>query len=300
MREGLRRCCEEHGFFAISGHGLQELVIKKALDVSKEFFNLPLDEKKCYFKMDSDHGMHRGYEERQFELSSGFVESALPDANEVFMIGKDIAYSDACEIAKLEGACLEKIYMENVWPKCLPQMRQTMNILYESMYNLSFRLYNLLQYTLDIELPKFSKISSELTVSYYPRVKEHVGKNQWRIAAHEDHDMFTILIPCREEGKLEDPHERGGLELLYKNEWHRVLYANSDLIINCGHTVRYISKDKYKSALHRIPMPRSSKSYDNSRCSLAYNTYAEYEYHQHSQKELQRLKEKGGSAYLEM
>lgn len=298
MKEDLRKCCEEHGFFAISGHMIQELIIKKALDVSKEFFSLPLNEKKRYSSMDSDGLMQRGYQERQFELTSGFAEEyAIPDLNEVFMIGKDIAYSDACKIAKLEGTVLEKIYMENIWPKSLPRMKQTMNILYESIYNLSLRLYDLLQYAFDIDLPKLSKVSSELTLAYYPRVTEYSGENQWRIAAHEDHNMFTILIPCKEEGKLEDSYERGGLELLYKNEWHRVLYRNSDLVVNCGHTLRCLSKDLYKSALHRIPMPKPSKLYDNSRYSIAYNAYAEYEYHQHSQKELQRLHEKGRSVY---
>jgi isopenicillin N synthase-like dioxygenase len=294
IKENLKKCCEEHGFFTISDYGIRELLIKEALGISKDFFDLPLQQKKQCFKINS-FGIDRGYQERQFEVMSGFAESAIPDANELFMLGKDLSYSDSCKIAQLESVCLEEIYLENIFPNSLPQMRKILNTLYECMYNLSLRLHSLLQYALDIKLPELSKISSELGLSYYPKITNHIKENQWRIGAHEDHDMFTILLPCREEGKIEDPHGRGGLELLYKNEYHRVLYKNSDLIINCGHTLRHISGDKYKSALHRIPMPKPSKLHDNTRYSISYNAYAIFKYHQHSLRELQRLINKGNS-----
>jgi len=37
----LRKCCKEHGFFAISVHGVSNRIKEDAVDITRKFLNFP-------------------------------------------------------------------------------------------------------------------------------------------------------------------------------------------------------------------------------------------------------------------
>ena len=58
-----------------------------------------------------------------------------------------------------------------------------------------------MEYVFDFKVPKCSEVSSHFYMNYYPRIEHEMPENQWWISQHEDHDLFTILLPEPQEGK---------------------------------------------------------------------------------------------------
>ncbi|GLJ42601.1 hypothetical protein SUGI_0883000 [Cryptomeria japonica] len=48
----IRRACEEDGFFQIMNHGMPEIVMKSMMDIAKEFFEMPVEDRVCLYSED--------------------------------------------------------------------------------------------------------------------------------------------------------------------------------------------------------------------------------------------------------
>jgi isopenicillin N synthase-like dioxygenase len=151
----------------------------------------------------------------------------------------------------------------------------------------------MMSYIFDFKIPKYSEVSSHLYLNYYPRIEHEMPENQWWIAQHEDHDLFTILLPEPREGKRQTQGV-GGLEILHGDHgWCRAIYDMSLFLVNCGSTLREVSKGKCKSSFHRVSMPEPSLEYDNSRISLGFFCFAEYEANKSTVARYENLQSKG-------
>ncbi|XP_059066720.1 protein DMR6-LIKE OXYGENASE 1 [Cryptomeria japonica] len=48
----IRRACDEDGFFQIINHGVPETVMKSMMDIAREFFEMPVEERVCLYSED--------------------------------------------------------------------------------------------------------------------------------------------------------------------------------------------------------------------------------------------------------
>jgi isopenicillin N synthase-like dioxygenase len=81
MAEALHRACTEHGFFYVSGHGVDAMLMKRLEELSRQFFALP-EEQKMRISMALGGKPWRGYFPVGGELTSG-----IPDLKEGIYFG---------------------------------------------------------------------------------------------------------------------------------------------------------------------------------------------------------------------
>ena len=289
----LKKCCREHGFFGLSGHGVPKDLIAEAIAVSKEFFALPkavklktIQNKTPLFTM-----QQRGYLEKEFIGSNPRVPDAPPDIGEIFTLGKDLNQS---QIDQLEPVVRNEDYADNVYPSNIPKMQPIMQTYYEVLESLSHRVHALLQSALEFKIPKYAEDSSVIFINYYPPITKSKSANQWRLSEHSDSNMFTILLPDPQEGKPQDKCNRGGLEIFDKDRrWYRALYDPDCFIINCGNPLEMLADDgSCRSSFHRVSTPEPSTDYDNSRLSIAYFCNAHHDAHAASNAAYEKLHKK--------
>ena len=90
----LGQACETHGFFYITGHGIDPDLIDAVFAASRAFFDLPEARKNALDKRHSP--CNRGYEPlRAQTLEAG----APPDLKESFYIGAEVPADDARVLA---------------------------------------------------------------------------------------------------------------------------------------------------------------------------------------------------------
>lgn len=297
ITQKLKKACESSGFFLLSGHGISDEVIQEMYDISYQFFKLPTAVKeRC---MRGYLGFNRGYVAKQFESKNAFSEGAPLDLNEVFMMGRELSEDHLDCLSKLSEVDLDQEFLENIWPKEFPNMKLIYHKYFEFMFFLSIRINSLIKYTFKdspFTIPNLSEASPEMTISYYPSVNKIPEEGQLRISPHEDHCMFTILLPPKKEGKTDDIEGLGGLELLCEdNQWRRAVYYKpyTVFVVNCAHTLRFISNVQIASSIHRVSTPVPKNEIDNTRLTFAYNATAVWAHHRHTREEINSLHKKG-------
>src|SRR3954447_18515567 len=89
------RACEEIGFFTVVGHGVDPGLVARTYDLSRDFFDLPMDEKQRIKRPAPEQ--NRGYNAiGQETLSYSIGEAAPPDFKEFLSIGPvDVPEGDA-------------------------------------------------------------------------------------------------------------------------------------------------------------------------------------------------------------
>jgi len=108
--------CRDIGFLVIAGHRVPPDLIAAVDDVSREFFDLPLDEKMKVVRPAPD--VTRGYIPMEGEsVARSRGEYAPGDLNESFMIGP----VDAAETAYFHGPAAGKHFT----PRLRPERRRT-------------------------------------------------------------------------------------------------------------------------------------------------------------------------------
>lgn len=284
----LNSCCESHGFFCLSGHGIQQHILDEALEICKNFFQLPSEEKiKAIPTKKHAHTMQeRGYTEKEFYGTNPIHQDAPLDFHEAFIVGRDILDE---HIKNLSAEEKKYEYAPNIWPPALPEMKGKMGAYYEEIYHVATQLHGFMKYFCRFDVPDHSKSSHLLRLNYYPQVKKSCSEKQWRISEHADCCLFTILLPDSKDAEVKDVHF-SGLEVFVNGQgWYRVVYKPGCLVVNCGDTLEMTTNGFCKSSFHRVPMPKPSNKVDNSRISLAYFFHAEYDINKKSVESYEKL-----------
>ena len=91
----MEQACREIGFFAIQNHGVNKTVIDNLWKASREFFDLPLDQK-LQSKTTNEAQYPYGYERsetlvagKSLDTGDTTTTTALPDLKETFSLGPD-------------------------------------------------------------------------------------------------------------------------------------------------------------------------------------------------------------------
>jgi isopenicillin N synthase-like dioxygenase len=211
----VEKACREIGFFAITGHGVDEIIITNALEASKNFFNLPsdvklkhkTDDEKVYpYGYENNEKLQRGKEiendqagyqqhERHVEHSSVAVDS-VADRKETFSIGPNNPASGMPSRRFLDTEETASF-----------DFKSALEEYYATMEKLSLLLLRILALGLQLEQDWFDSrmdhhCSALRILNYYPIINQtnatvvtncnNTGP-MIRASAHTDYGALTIL-----------------------------------------------------------------------------------------------------------
>jgi isopenicillin N synthase-like dioxygenase len=262
-REVARRvgqACEEIGFFAIVGHGVDRALVQRMYDVSKAFFDLPLEEKQKARRPRPEQS--RGYIGVGDEHLAYGIGQSTTDLKELFAIGPvDVPQEDyyTCPAAYPSFA-------PNIWPERPPALRAIFTEYYRVMERLAASLMRVLALALDLPedffRDKTDRHISGIRVVNYPEQSEAPAAGQLRAGAHSDYGALTIL---RAE------NAPGGLQVFNRlGQWVDVEPEDDAFVINLGDLMMHWTNDRWISTLHRVMNPPRHRALGSRRQSIVF------------------------------
>jgi isopenicillin N synthase-like dioxygenase len=222
-----------YGFAGIANHGVTDEIVKQSFDVINRFFQLNESFKKTY--QQKGLGGARGYTPFMVEKAK---DSNNPDLKEFWHVGRE-----------LEANIDYPVGMHpNIWPKEIPEFKETMLNLYQALDNLGKQLLQSIAIFLGLDQFYFDdKVNignSILRPIHYPAI-ESAG-NSVRSAQHEDINVITLLVGSQQPG----------LEVLSKQgNWIPVTSKTGVIVCNIGDMLQRLTNNKLKSTTHRVINP---------------------------------------------
>ena len=238
--------CMNLGFFSVKDHEVDISLIERALHLSKNFFQKPLQKKMNYY-IDGGAGQ-RGYTPFGVETAKN---AHHPDQKEFWHHGRsnwDKEY--------------ENTMPENLVVHELTGFNESLNELYDQLEKLGCKILSLISLGLDLEedwfKDKINQGNSILRLIHYPKIE----KNNMGIRAeeHEDINLVTFLLGTKQKG----------LEILNNDrKWMPLAASPETIICNVGDMLERLTNDKLKSTTHRVINPRGDEA-QHSRYSMPF------------------------------
>jgi isopenicillin N synthase-like dioxygenase len=228
--------CRAHGFFSITGHGIDPELCERLLGRARDFFALP-DDVKAAVAMDRGGKAWRGWFPLAGELTSG-----VPDRKEGIYFGAEDAADDP---RPLHGA--------NLFPAEPADLHPTVLEVLDAFTALGHRVMALLAEGLGLEGDWFARhLTGDPTILFrifhYPPRVDTDGAGDWGVAEHTDYGLLTLL--------LQD--DAGGLQVRTGGEWVDVPPVPAALVCNLGDMLERLTGGRYRSTPHRVVSPRGS------------------------------------------
>ncbi|OMP09753.1 Oxoglutarate/iron-dependent dioxygenase [Corchorus olitorius] len=220
MVEQILKASEEFGFFQVINHGIPENLMNQGMDVFKEFFEMPTEEKAMLYSEDP---------KKTCRLSTS---SANYDWE------KNHLWRD-----NLRHPChpLEECIKD--WPEKPIKYREVVATFSVEAKKLASRILEFISEGLGLESGYFrDKLSEELSlvVNYYPPCPD--PSLALGFSKHCDPNLITIL----HQGDIY------GLQVFKDGEWIGVEPLHNAIVVNIGNQLQIISNNKLKSAEHRV------------------------------------------------
>lgn len=246
------------GFLVITHHGISPELIARVSELSRQFFALPLADKRRVDRPRED--AVRGYSAVGEEGLSYSLEEATPgDLKESFSVGPSNVPDDEYHRGKAAGPHFEP----NSWPD-IPGFREAYEEYFEAMSELSRSLMRI--FALGLKLPerffddKIDEHISMFRVLSYPPQKEAPLPGQLRAGAHSDYGSLTVVLP-----------DDKGLQVLNKaGQWVDVPQVEGGLVVNIADLMMQWTNDQWVSTMHRVVNPPFEAASTNRRQSLVF------------------------------
>ena len=234
----LDAACSDHGFFLLTGHGLDAL-IDETWAQTRRFFGRPHAEK-CEIGRSEDNPL--GYFDRE-------LTKRRWDQKEVF------------DFIDPSGPGDPKL---NRWPAALSGFRETMTAFFDAFDALSAETLAFVHGALGLDAAQIARyrgerLTSSVRLNHYPvddpvPAGERDGLNELGETAlgwHTDPGVITLL--------LQD--DTGGLQTLSKADgWIDVPPRPGTIVVNLADAVQVWTNDRYRAAVHRVvPMTERSR-----------------------------------------
>lgn len=219
------------GFMYVKNHGIEQDFVDSVFDVTRRFFDLPMEQKMALHVSKSDVAL-RGYIEP-------FGENTDPgktrDLKECFDIGP--------ERPALEGP----FFGPNQWPTGFPDFRERVYGYHTRMVDLAKNLLKCIALSLDLPESHFERLMqnpiSIQRLLHYPSQTGHVGEDIIGIGAHTDYGNLTILAQ----------DDVGGLQVMNRDgAWIEGTPIRGCFVINIGDLIQKLTNDFYLANMHRV------------------------------------------------
>ncbi|CAN0855780.1 Protein SRG1 [Linum grandiflorum] len=217
----LSKACEEWGFFQVVNHGIDASLVESIEEVAKDFFMLPLEEKKRY----------------------PMVAGTVQGYGQAFVFSEDQKL-DWCNMFAL-GVEPHFIRNPKLWPSNPPHFSGTVDDYSREVRKLCKKLLESMAISLGMKAEKFNEMFGvgvqAIRMNYYPpcsRPDLVLG-----LSPHSDGSALTVL----QQGKGSSV----GLQVLKDTKWIPVQPLPNALVINIGDTLEVLTNGKYKSVEHR-------------------------------------------------
>jgi isopenicillin N synthase-like dioxygenase len=238
----VRQACEALGVFGIVGHGVPGQVTSDIETVSREFFDLPAEEKRTYAPPSRlDYVGYYGLETLAAAATIG--QSGPKDLFEAFSCGP---YDDI----RAPGDGEDRLFGRNIWPVRPAGLRTAWLRYYREMERLSGVLLRIFARALDLGDSWFEDRCgdhlSELIVNHYPPQDHPPLPGQIRQGAHTDFGTLTIL---RSSDGVP------GLQVQSSGSWLDVPHVPDGFVVNVADLMTRWTNGLWSSPLHRVANP---------------------------------------------
>ncbi|KAL8485558.1 hypothetical protein ACS0TY_027738 [Phlomoides rotata] len=212
------------GLFQVVNHGIPSEVIENLQRVGRQFFELPVEEKKAYAK-DPESKSIEGYGSK---LRNRWV----------YHLYTKIWPPSAIDY--------------RFWPKYPPDYREVIKEYAKHLHEVGSKLLSCLSMGLGLGAEELKaavggeELVYNMKINYYPpcpRPDLVLG-----VPAHSDLCAFTVLIP----------NQVPGLQVFRDGHWYDVAYIPNALIIHIGDQIEILSNGTYKAVLHRSVVNKES------------------------------------------
>ncbi len=234
------RVCRDTGFLAIVGHAFPETLIDEMWQVTRAFFDLPL-ERKMRVAMPSTSCLYGYAPFAEEALAQSLDEPTPPDLKETFSIGPEASWAGG--------------EFPTLWPDEPEQLQEIFRRYFKEMGALAARIMS--TFATALELPqdffasKIDRHASALRVLNYPALDKNPRPGQLRAGAHSDYGSVTILLAEAGSRGLEIRNPRGG--------WQPVPIEEGAFIVNVGDLLARWSNDRWVSTVHRVTCESSRR-----------------------------------------
>jgi len=235
----LREACREFGFFYIVEHGVDEALQRSLEQVSRTFFNQPLD-KKMKIGMSLGGRAWRGYFPVGGELTSG-----KPDLKEGIYFGSEL---DKDHPLVRAGTPL---HGPNLFPGDIPDFRGAVLDYIAAMMRLGHALMTGISLSLGLEESYFADAYTAdplilFRIFNYPaRSRDSSSEYMYGVGEHTDYGFLTIL----------KQDMSGGLQVKTKSQWIDAKPIPNSFVCNIGDMLDRLTGGLYLSAPHRVQHP---------------------------------------------
>ena len=183
--------CRAHGFFYVTGHGVDPALMRRLEDLSREFFARDLSSKRR-ISMARGGRAWRGYFAVGDELTSG-----VPDRKEGLYLGTELPPEHPLVRARTP------MHGPNLFPD-LPGFRETVLAYLDAVTSLGHRLVAAIALSLELDEDYFARsYTAEPLVLFrifnYPApTPDSVGL--WGVGEHTDYGLLTLLLQDENDG----------------------------------------------------------------------------------------------------
>ncbi|GAA3729930.1 2-oxoglutarate and iron-dependent oxygenase domain-containing protein [Leifsonia bigeumensis] len=256
----------EVGFFQIVDHGVPDEVADRCWEVTRSFFDLPLEEK---LSVERQEGGLYGYFPMLTESLAQSLDAMAPgDLKESFNMGPGVVAGH-----KPADETEASLFSANRWPAALPEFKPVWEAYYAAMSTLANRLMTMFAHGLDLPADffadKIDRSPSALRAINYPEQSAPPEDGQLRAGAHTDYGTLTILR--QELG-------RAGLQVRddHSDAWVDIPPTPGALVINIGDLMARWTNDRWTSTLHRVVNPDAGSAVSTRRQSMPFFHNANY------------------------
>lgn len=223
--QNIRTSLGEEGFFALKAHQIKDENVEAAYGAAKDFFALPLADKKQYEGI----ALNRGY--KSFNLQR---QDKAPDLQEYWHVGRELS------------APQEQPIDPNVWPN-LSNFKKPMLTLYRNMDETGQVILQAISLAMN-ENPHFlgsitDQGDSVMRIIHYldtPTIPN--SSLSWK-APHRDPNLLTIISGITDEG----------LEIQLKNgSWLTIPHDKETVIVSASNMLESLSNGLFRSTPHRV------------------------------------------------
>jgi len=232
-----------HGFFYLSGHGIDQSILDQAFNVSKDFFSQPASQKETV----AVNTHQRGWMAQGMSHLPG---AKTHDLKEVFFWGTELVADDPDILANKPLVAL------NQWPtESFPRLQNELLPYYNAVCTVAHIVMQAIAVSLNQPVDFFREcykkpLARGQLVYYPPSTAGDEAEERFGVAPHTDFGVLTLL--------LQD--NSGGLQVLSKSKkWIEAPPIEGTLVCNIGDLLARWSNNRFTSTLHRV-INRSEKA----------------------------------------